>query len=215
MNTASDIEAAKYSIAAFEDARSALDDYYRWCDKAFQGIHNEHGIEVRRRVTQLTWILQQIETVLAKAAALRVVSHPLMPFTSDEAAPGRWFDLMKTPEVVDAIHQHLALTEPLEFFTEAFYWFAGRTRSVIRLLPKLENFEAAGIRNVRNHLLEHPEGKSSGVLITSFGYGGPNGPVVKAMRYDHQVGLWPDPGLFVNAVEFTENLKTRLILALP
>ncbi|WP_428492630.1 hypothetical protein [Rhodopila sp.] len=214
MNAATDIEAAECSIAVFEDARSAFDDYNRWCDKAFQGMHNEHGVEARRRVSQLIWGLRQIKLLLSEAAALRVISHPPMPFISGEAAPDKWFDLMKTPEVVNAAHRELALTEPLQFFTEAFYCFAARTRFIIRQLPKLENFEATGVRNVRNHLLEHPEGKSSGVLITSFGYGGRNGPVVKGLRYDHQVDLWPDPGLFVNAVEFAESLKNRLVLAL-
>jgi hypothetical protein len=42
-------------IAALEDTRSALDQHYRWCDALFNGAHNEHGVEARKRVGTLLW----------------------------------------------------------------------------------------------------------------------------------------------------------------
>ena len=51
----------------------------------------------------------------------------------------------------------------METLVEAFYYFAFRLRQVIQQLPDLNNFECKGVRNVRNKLLEHPEGADSGV----------------------------------------------------
>lgn len=215
LETRAELTVARTCIAAFEDTRVVLDQHYRWSDKTFSGAYNDHGVEARKRLGQLIWTLREIERLLAEAASLRAMSHPPTPIVSgDEAALAEWHERMQTPGVKEAMRKLNALLEPLEALTETFYWIAFRTRSVIRLLPSLGNFEAEGVRNVRNHLLEHPEGKASGVLITSFAFGGSEGPVVKGMRYDHQTVLWPDAGLFVNAAEFAARLKDRVVLAL-
>ena len=148
--------------------------------------------------------MREVQKIVLKAAPFRAITEQKPPFPADKKAQKEWYKSMETPEMLSAHEAILSITEPLEFFTEAFYWFAARVRSVIRSLPRLESFEAEGVRNVRNHLLEHPEGKSSGVLINSFGYGLKQGPVIKALRYDHQRTVWPDAGLFVNASEFSE-----------
>ena len=63
---------------------------------------------------------------------------------------------------------------------------------------------------VRNQLLEHPEGRESQVLIQSFACGGPSGPILKAVRYGGQEGIFPDRGLYPNASEFEDNLLKKL-----
>ncbi len=208
--------AVRGCIAALEDARSALDEHYRWCDRACGGAHNEPGVEARKRVGQLIWLLREIEKLVTEAAALSEIwQAPGRAIAAEGADPESWFERMKMPEVEAALRKQATLHEPLEVLTEAFYWLAARTRSVVRQLPGLEKFEAEGVRNVRNHLLEHPEGKSSRVLVTSFASGGPQGPVVKGVRYDHHANVWPDKGLFVNAAEFAANLKARAEAAVP
>jgi len=51
---------------------------------------------------------------------------------------------------------------------------------------------------VRNHLLEHPEGKKSGVTYDSFGYTNYEGPVIKAMKKEGQ-NKFPDRGFISNS----------------
>ena len=75
-------------------------------------------------------------------------------------------------------------------------------------LPKLHSFECAKIRDVRNHLLEHPQSQS---LSQDHSLGGANGPQLKL---DTGVSEQTDCGLFVNATEFKERLHTFLNLAI-
>lgn len=106
----------------------------------------------------------------------------------------------------------------LRVLTESFYYFAARVRAIARNskfpLPGLGSFECSGVRDVRNKLLEHPEGDDSQVLIVSFGHGGPNGPTVKPIRRVGQEQVFPDSGLFPNARAFGENLDRLLRQAL-
>lgn len=100
----------------------------------------------------------------------------------------------------------------LRTLTEAFYWVASRTRAVLRsgALPGLESFECVGVRNVRNKLLEHPEGRDSKVFTASFAFGGVNGPHIKAARRVGQEEVFPDAGLYPNAQAFQEEFERLL-----
>jgi hypothetical protein len=106
----------------------------------------------------------------------------------------------------------------IEMKTESFYYFAARMRTILthksKPLPGLEGFECEGARNVRNKLLEHPEGSDSKVLLQSFGVGGEEGPTVKANREEGQEGIFPDAGLWKNAAEIKGNLEMLLDRAL-
>ncbi|MBK9169469.1 MAG: hypothetical protein IPM24_18680 [Bryobacterales bacterium] len=81
-------------------------------------------------------------------------------------------------------------------------------------MPGLEGFKCQGVRNVRNQLIEHPEGGNSRVLIQSWGSRSARGPVLKAARYGEQEHIFPDQGLYVNAEEFRTNLTAVLEHAL-
>lgn len=125
-----------------------------------------------------------------------------------------WQEALTLPESKNRAAEAAATVADLELFCESFYWIAGRARVGIRQLPGLQSFEAKGIRNVRNKLLEYPEGSDSGVLFGGFSIGGSQGPVVKAVRLETQKDLWVDAGLYVNVSEFFENLRgtaSRLI----
>jgi hypothetical protein len=95
--------------------------------------------------------------------------------------------------------------DQVETYVEAFYYFAFRLRTLMRNAPGWENFESRGVRDVRNHLLEHPK-----VILSSFSIGGPNGPVLRAARYVGEETPWEDRGLFVNARELIEALRTAM-----
>ena len=99
----------------------------------------------------------------------------------------------------------------METLVEAFYYFAFRLRQVIQQLPDLNNFECKGVRNVRNKLLEHPEGADSGVIHGSFGFGDPEtGPVLKLIRFPLENSHWQDAGLWVNAKELAQELTEQI-----
>ena len=99
----------------------------------------------------------------------------------------------------------------LWMFVECFYYISFRTRTLLRSVPGLASFDCPGIRDVRNHLIEHPEGKSSGVLENSFSWGRSYGPVIKSRRRDTMVFM--DKGLYVNYLEFQDLLCEKLLKA--
>lgn len=159
------------------------DAYYRAMDKQGRPEWNaEQGIEGRKRLVQMDWLLYEIQRRELECAR-----------TSDRQVE-RAHDLMNE----------------VELLTESFYWIAGRTRGLVRCLPGLREFECPGVRNVRNKLLEHPEGADSQIFSASFALGGENGPVLKAMRPSDTPVAWPDAGLYANAREFAANLQSLL-----
>lgn len=97
----------------------------------------------------------------------------------------------------------------LRLLTECFYYITARFRSIMRrgAVPGLEALEVVGIRNVRNLLIEHPEGDNSGVLMRSWSFGDPEGPKLKPGRFEHQAQVFQDPGLFLNALELRDALR--------
>ena len=78
--------------------------------------------------------------------------------------------------------------------------------------PGLKGFEAPGVRDVRNQLLEHPEGKNSTVIENGRSYSLTDGPIVKGTD---KVEIFPDRGLYVNAEEFRAELVQRLLEQTP
>src|SRR5205823_9887311 len=84
------------------------------------------------------------------------------------------------------------LLREMEMHAESFYDFAFRARNVLRSLPGLESFEAVGVRNVRNKLLQHPEGKDSRVLGQGFAFRAEVGPAMRAIRSTDDPQVWQD-----------------------
>ena len=102
-------------------------------------------------------------------------------------------------------------SDELQMYTETFYFFAWRARNSIITLPNLKNFDPTGINRVRNNLIEHPE--QIGVYQQAFGFGGPNGPILKNARHKGFEHLYQDKGLYLNAAEFLEKLEKRIALS--
>lgn len=99
----------------------------------------------------------------------------------------------------------------IELHTETFYYIAHRIWKIAESkkepLPGLKSFKCIGVRNVRNQLLEHPEG--SGLLAQSFMVGGEQGPTLKPDPQNEQ-DKFTDKGLEANALEFRTNLERLL-----
>jgi hypothetical protein len=107
-----------------------------------------------------------------------------------------------------------------EFYVESFYFMAFRVREILKkkdkqryLFPQLKGFESEGVRNVRNHLIEHPE-KHGGVLSQGFGIGDDDGPRLKPGFGQNDRPESMDKGMGANASEFKHNLEKLLSTAL-
>lgn len=189
-------------LIALDETINLNDAYYRAIIDPSPECINDRGCELRKRLKQLSRLSEKIISIdSATTARLEQIGklHE-QAIASGKAAdiPREWFC------------ENLIQEEDLELYTETFYYLAFRARTLIRSFPGLSSFEAKGIRDVRNHLLEHPEGNSSGVHINSFAHGGVCGPVIKGLRYDHQADLHKDRGLYVNLEEFIVGYKSKL-----
>jgi hypothetical protein len=94
--------------------------------------------------------------------------------------------------------------------TTGYYYIAARLIRVLRELPGMSGLDSRPARDVRNKLLEHPEGGDSGVLTNSFGYGSMTGPVIKAMRRADQSDVFPDAGFILNTAALLDAVNGLL-----
>jgi hypothetical protein len=102
----------------------------------------------------------------------------------------------------------------LKLSAEAFYYFAARLMKILQRFPHLKNFDPPGVRNVRNHLIEHSDKACSGVTQQNWSFGGEAGPAFKNIRRPNQERVPIDRGLFINAAEFRDNLQRKLMVAI-
>jgi hypothetical protein len=96
---------------------------------------------------------------------------------------------------------------PIELYGETFYYFAFRLRQVLRGIEGWDTFEAEGVRNVRNQLIEHAD-KDRGVMHRTFAFDIPQGFISKP--FGGSPGRIIDKGLYPNAKELVQSLLRRL-----
>jgi hypothetical protein len=174
-----------------------FDSYCRRLDAAATpGFNRDLGCEVRERLEQLAYMVDRVRSLEAAAQTAHERSQAAFrAHIEDLKTRNIPYESAPVPPEVSITREEFKVSQAAEFemklLTEAFYYFAGRIRTILRNkgipIPGLETFECVGVRNTRNQLLEHPEGSDSQVSIQSFGWGGPNGPVIKALRYGDQV----------------------------
>lgn len=204
----------------FAGTLEAFDNYYRAADAGnLPGFNRDLGCEVRERLQQLDYIVEKVR-VLEELERRTFSRHQqaLKDHVANLKSKGIAFESVPAPADTKITSEEAQMAVRASFemklLTESFYYLAGRVRTIVRNpgkpLPGLDSFECEGVRNVRNKLLEHAEGSDSQVSIQSFGSGGPNGPVLKALRYAGQEQVFPDRGLYMNAEEFRENLEKAL-----
>ena len=202
------------SLSMFE---STLEKFDKYVDKMEAdnppSFNLDLATEVRKRIEQLDYYYKKIDKKHERYMGLAWHEHREIESLRKQF-PYRRIVREKSE---DRLEMEKLIFE-IETFTESFYHMAGRMRTILRHnskpLPGLHSFECAGARNVRNHLLEHPEGKSSRVLVQSFGVGGEEGPTLKVEREIGQEDIFPDAGLWANAEEIRKNLEVVLDLIL-
>jgi hypothetical protein len=155
--------------------------------------------EADMRLRQLHYLLQRFVTLEEEHRA-SVKAEALRDLKAD--------DRLADAERQSAPSERAAA---LELHGEAFYYFAWRMRSVLRKIKGFAAFEAVGVRDVRNHLIEHAD-KTTGVAPRTFTVDCPEGLILKPFGRD--AGRRSDKGLYPNAEEFIGKLLPRLRRAL-
>lgn len=97
----------------------------------------------------------------------------------------------------------------LERQSREFYRIAHRMIKIAESLPKLNSFKSKSISIIRNHLIEHPEGKASGITYDTFAYSLTEGPYIKGLRRGGQTAHM-DEGFKANCKELILNLTQVL-----
>jgi hypothetical protein len=208
----------------FQSTITLFDRYYRAVDSArARGFNRELGVELRERLQQMDWLVSRVQELEQRAdnamarsqAVFRAHVERIQREGLDyEAEPAPGHVQLTSTEAADMLTAEFEI----KLNTESFYYLAGRARTLLRHgeepLPGLASFEAKGARDVRNHLLEHPEGASSRVFANSWGRGGVSGPVLKSIRNTGGQMVFRDAGLYVNATEFRDRLEQVLTVAL-
>lgn len=204
----------------FDEVITLYDEYYRLLDRQQEpAFIRDLASEVRERLQQMTWIVRRARELEAIAdAAFARSKSAFVAHVERLKAEGLDYEKVPAPDEMKLTtadyRAHSDATFELKLLTESFYYVAGRARSLLRHkrtpVPGLESFECVGVRNVRNKLLEHPEGSDSQVFIQSWAWGNPRGPVLKAVRYGGQEEVFPDAGLYANAEQFRDNLASAL-----
>ena len=128
--------------------------------------------------------------------------------------------LTKTNELGEEEHYNATheRDEQLRFMmrllTESYYYFSFRLRQLLRNDAHpffgLGSFESVCVRNVRNHLIEHPEGKSSRIFNRTFSWTKESGMHLKTGRQSWESNEFIDSGFVANSDEFNQNLSKAL-----
>jgi hypothetical protein len=170
--------------------------------------------EVSERLRQLNWLLNQVSDLenadhdAVKSFSRAMQSHALLlEIDVKSATTNAPVDFSKVADAYHASMHQRALE--IRTLTEAFYYFASRLRDVLREFPLLGNFESKGVRDVRHHLIEHPE-KVSKIFQQSIAYGDEFGPRLKVGTPAGSGARFSDNGLYANAEEFAQNLTDKL-----
>lgn len=201
----------------FKNVIALFDDYYRRLDAMNSpGFNRDLGCEVRERLHQLDYIVDRVRALeLITKEAFSRYETAFVAHIEDIKRCGTAYESVPVPESMqitkEEFEKHETASFEMKLLTEAFYYLACRIRTILRNskapLPGLTMFECEGVRNVRNKLLEHAEGKDSQISSQSFGWGAARGPVLKSIRYSGQEHIFPDQGLYTNAEEFRKNLE--------
>lgn len=125
------------------------------------------------------------------------------------------YEQVLTKQSVEEAKQSSYMMDEVEIYTEAFYYFAFRIYKILKnkkfnIFPGLNSFDAPGVRNVRNFLIEHPDISNDKAYLPSISLLGTVGPVLKIARRPDDERTFDDPGLWVNAAEFKNNLEKLL-----
>jgi hypothetical protein len=161
---------------------------------------NDLGAEALERLNQLAFIFAQLKGIDEQFATTIMLTQ-----TNEHGQE----------EHYNATHErdeHLRFV--MRLLTESYYYFAFRLRQLLRNSAHpfvgLALFESVGVRNVRNHLIEHPEGKSSKIFNRTFSWTKESGMHLKTGRQPWESSEFIDAGFAANSGEFNINLNAVL-----
>ena len=157
-------------------------------------------MEAGERLAQIDFLFQRIGELQDESWE---VSKQL--FAVVEKNGGQYTDAEErfTPFLREATFQ-------IRLHAEAFYYFAARLVTILRRYPALKRLDVPGIRNVRNHLIEHSEKPASGITQQNWGHGSSIGPTFKTSRRKGQMPIPMDKGLVANATELRDQIEGKL-----
>lgn len=164
----------------------------------------------RNKLPYKTTDIDPINEAISKLKLLHIIIKQLRYDEEKERQrTQRNLPILLTSKILPEKYFVSIYTQRTEIYTYSFYYLAFRVYDILRTVTKL-GISAPGIVIVRNHLMEHPEGKNSRILSYGFGHIGPNGPVVKPGRNQDEKPIHMDKGLYFNAKEFETNLLKSL-----
>lgn len=167
-------------------------------------LESEPGMVRIREFTaheNLTRVLQDAARTDAKLAAWLAKSGGRIEQVGESAtAAYNMTDLSSmTSERAESLRK-------LQAQTEQVYQSLWIAKGLLNETPKFRNYNPVGVRDVRNHLIEHTD--RSGASIFSFGVA-TGGPVLRPMK-PQGAKAKHDPGLNANVKEFLEAIVRRL-----
>jgi hypothetical protein len=180
------------------------------------GDKGDFALEAEERLRQVDWLFDRAHEHVQELAAIeqdiakRMRASGVYPGDPRRA---EWLKSEEAAEIRARSERENTIEFELKVYVEAFYFFAWRLRCVVRCLPGFRGFESRGVRDVRNHLVEHPE-KAGGFTQQAWSWGGEEGPRLKPYRDPRRGGECVDRGFYVNAFELRDNLEQRLRSAL-
>jgi hypothetical protein len=208
----------------YKSTRELFNNYYRKMDlEGFSGFNKAVGVEVGERLDQLTFLVDQVHDRLDSLQnqyrtnsphqdevwRLVAEAHARGEFPPENLPIRYW-----TQEEAQAYSR---TTSEARLFAESYYYFAHRVRILLRHwskpLPYLSGFEARGVRDVRNKLIEHASPEEQ-VMAMGFQISPDTGPVLGPFIINGHTAPVHDRGLFPNAEEFRNELEKRLLAAL-
>lgn len=190
--------------------------------------------EVRERLVQLDIVLEYLKAALAvffgdpaeTRRELQRVIQAKNRLDSGEITQEDYIARLSAPKSPEQLRALARAADEVRLFTETFYFVAWRLREVLRrggtlAFPGFSNFDAPGVRSVRNQLLEHPE-KPDGRNFRQHLVVTDAGPVLKSPTIVLRTSTGQtepgsesvDRGLYINAREFHDELLQRLRQAL-
>jgi hypothetical protein len=188
-------------LTFFASLRPQLDRYFEEVVKLESGTtEHELSVEAGERLAQIDFLYQR---VVELQNASHEVSNQLLAVIDKNGgkytdAEDRFTSILKEGTFQIRLHG------------EAFYYFAARFIAILKRYPAFKNLDVAGIRNVRNHLIEHSDKPASGITQQNWSHGSGIGPMFKSSRRKDQKPIPMDRGLFANATELRDKIERKL-----
>jgi len=193
-----------FTSAILEIEMNPIDINFQECAKLLTTCRNQNRLEYK------TADIDLVNEAISKLKLLHTIIKQLKHDEKQERQrTQKNLLILLTSKVLPEKYFVSVYTQRTEIYTYSFYYLAFRVYDILRTVTKL-GVSAPGIVTVRNHLMEHPEGKSSRILSYGFGHIGPHGPIVKPGRNQNEKPIHMDKGLYNNAKEFQTSLLRSL-----